>query len=80
MPREIELPNYTRTFRRTGPDSQQLFRTGSHIGHGAKITIDEPCSMVYDHKDQVVVRVLSGYGQGDEYLLLNEIGLPELSN
>ncbi|KND49497.1 MAG: hypothetical protein AB203_00250 [Parcubacteria bacterium C7867-008] len=79
MPREITLPQDTRTFEKTGPNSSLLGRTGKHLGVGMAITVGEGCTMVYDHRDQTAVPILA---KGEEfdglYLLVSEINLPEL--
>lgn len=74
--REITLPQNVRTFRRKGTGSL-LGRTDSYLEAGTTLTIDEPRTMVYDHRDQVAVEVVEEKGI---FLLVQEIGLPELVN
>ena len=79
MEKRIKLPQETRTFEMTGTDTYLLARTGRYIAAGTELTIGDPIVVGYDHHDQVAVPIVEGDVDGI-YLLLQEIGLPELTN
>ena len=75
--RRITLPQNARYFQKTGSGSQ-LARTGQGLSEGSVVSIGDPEAVVFDHRDQVAVP-LEIYGQ-IFYMLVTEIGLPELTN
>ncbi len=76
--RRITLPQNTRYFRKTGPHSSLLARTGQGLSAGSIISIGDPEPVVYDYRDQIAVPFL----MYDEifYMIVTEIGLSELVN
>jgi hypothetical protein len=56
--RSVTLKKDVRLFMRTGPRSSLLYPCGRWIRAGDTITINEVETMVFDHRDQTVVRVL----------------------
>lgn len=79
MRREILLPRNVRTFERD-PSWNALYRTGLFRRQGEVVTIGDPVDLFYDHRDQMVVPIIEADGSEKHYLILEEIGLPELVN
>jgi len=82
MPRRITLPKDVRSFQKTSPNGSNLMRSSGPravLPKGFPVDIGEPVTLIYDHKDQIVVPVLER-GHVMCYVIVNELGLPELFN
>jgi len=73
--RQITLPKDVRTFQNT--EKGQLAQTGKHIPKGTILIISGPVTVNYDHKDDLRA-VFFSLDQETRYMLISEIGLPEL--
>jgi hypothetical protein len=74
MTQEIVLPREIRTF--TNVRKRQLARTGEFLPAGTKVILDEPDSMVYDHRSQLAVSIKGS--EPKTFLIVSEIGIPSL--
>lgn len=71
--RRITLPQNVRYFTKEG---SLLARTDEGLATGSVVPIGDPVDVVYDHRDQIAVPFLM---EGEiYYMLVTEIGLPEL--
>ena len=78
MYREIILPRDVRLFQKTKPHGKQLMRIEAHLKAGEVLTVSEPETVVYDHRDQKAVAF--EYAHQTYYMLVSEIKIPELED
>lgn len=74
MEKEITIPQDVRTFRIVC--GKQLARTGDYLEMGSTVVLGEPCSMFYDHRNQLAVPIKSS--EVPVFLIVSEIGIPSL--
>lgn len=74
MPKEIRLDRCARMFERSGGPKSRLLARAGHVCDGEDLTISDPITMSYDHRDQEAVEIMDGEYKG-RFLLVHEAGI-----